>query len=562
MAYLALYRRYRPTDFNGIVGQEHIVKTLVNQIETKRPGHAYLFTGTRGTGKTSTAKIFARAINCEDPVGGSPCGKCAACRALSDPSNIDVVEIDAASNNGVNEIRELRENVQFPPVSCKYKVYIIDEVHMLTGAAFNALLKTLEEPPAHAVFILATTEVHKLPATILSRCMRFDFRLVPTEKIAALIASIYDEQGKKYDKDAVFAIAKAGEGSIRDALSIADTALSYSDGKLTYEQVNDILGASNVELITDLCDSIVSSDGGKVLSVIDGLSVLGKSMGVLIKDVTAIMRDMLVIKTCKDAEKILGLPELRYEKLSEIAEKTSEERLLRIMEILSDVESALRYTTHPRVVFETAALKATKPDADRNIDALIARIKALEDKIANISSSDIKAVKPETAIKTKNPKESEEVGEKTTAVAAARSDGANSANSANNAEIANSAKIAESAEKCADKTPLSELTEKELKGKFLTGLRKLGSEMLWNTMQNVNVTINGTEIILGSDIPEDLAIIKMDANFSKLIEAVADVEYSAILIKEYSAEKKAAEIDNATERLKKLFGDDVVIIKR
>ena len=559
MAYLALYRRYRPTDFNGIVGQEHIVKTLVNQIETKRPGHAYLFTGTRGTGKTSTAKIFARAINCEDPVGGSPCGKCAACRALADPSNIDVVEIDAASNNGVNEIRELRENVQFPPVSCKYKVYIIDEVHMLTGAAFNALLKTLEEPPAHAVFILATTEVHKLPATILSRCMRFDFRLVPTEKIAALIASIYDEQGKKYDKDAVFAIAKAGEGSIRDALSIADTALSYSDGKLTYEQVNDILGASNVELITDLCDSIVSSDGGKVLSVIDGLSVLGKSMGVLIKDVTAIMRDMLVIKTCKDAEKILGLPELRYEKLSEIAEKTSEERLLRIMEILSDAESALRYTTHPRVVFETAALKATKPDADRNIDALIARIKALEDKIANISSSDIKAVKPETAIKTKNPKESEEVGEKTAAVSAARSDGANSAN---NAEIANSAKIADSAEKCADKTPLSELTEKELKGKFLTGLRKLGSEMLWNTMQNVNVTINGTEIILGSDIPEDLAIIKMDANFSKLKDAVADVEYSAILIKEYSAEKKAAEIDNATERLKKLFGDDVVIIKR
>jgi len=216
MAYLALYRKYRPTTFEGLVGQEHIVKTLVNQISSERLGHAYLFTGTRGTGKTSAAKIFAKAINCLNPINGSPCGKCECCKALSDPSNIDVIEIDAASNNGVNEIRELREKVQYPPVSCKYKVYIVDEVHMLTGAAFNALLKTLEEPPKHAVFILATTEVHKIPATILSRCMRFDFRLIPPEKIAQLISSIYDEQGKSYEKEAVFAIAKAGEGSIRE----------------------------------------------------------------------------------------------------------------------------------------------------------------------------------------------------------------------------------------------------------------------------------------------------------------------------------------------------------
>ncbi|MBP5466478.1 MAG: DNA polymerase III subunit gamma/tau, partial [Clostridia bacterium] len=203
MAYLALYRKYRPVDFKGIIGQDHIVQKLVNQIETGRTGHAYLFTGTRGTGKTSTAKIFAKAVNCLSPENGSPCGKCASCKALSDPSNIDVIEIDAASNNGVNEIRDLRENVQYPPVSAKYKVYIIDEVHMLTGAAFNALLKTLEEPPKHVIFILATTEAHKIPATILSRCMRFDFKLVPTEKIAKLIADIYDEAGKKYDIEAI-----------------------------------------------------------------------------------------------------------------------------------------------------------------------------------------------------------------------------------------------------------------------------------------------------------------------------------------------------------------------
>lgn len=550
MAYLALYRRYRPTGFDGVIGQEHIIKTLINQIETKRPGHAYLFTGTRGTGKTSTAKIFARAINCESPVNGSPCGKCAACRALSDPSNIDVIEIDAASNNGVNEIRELRENVQFPPVSCKYKVYIIDEVHMLTGAAFNALLKTLEEPPAHAVFILATTEAHKLPATILSRCMRFDFRLVPTEKIAKLIADIYDEQGKEYDKDAIFAIAKAGEGSIRDALSIADTALSYSDGKLTYEQVNDILGASNAELLTELCESIILSDSGKTLSVIDELSVLGKSMGVLIKDVTAVMRDILFIKTCKNAKSLLGLPELRFNKLSEMADATVEERLLRIMEILSDAESALRYTTHPRVVFETAALKAAKPEADRNIDALISRINELENKIAALSSAghiEKSPLKQAPAI----------VKEEKPAAETIKS----AENTFNAVKTERSEKI-EDIKEIKEKTPLYELSEKELKGRILTGLRKLGSEMLWNTMQNVSVIINKTEIVLSSANAEDLAIINIEANFNKIKEAIADVDYSAITVKETNNEKKAAEIDNATERLKKLFGDDVVIIKR
>ena len=249
MSYLALYRKYRPTTFEGLIGQEHIVKTLTNQIKSGRLGHAYLFTGTRGTGKTSAAKIFAKAINCTNSVNGSPCGVCDVCVALSDPSNIDIIEIDAASNNGVNEIRDLREKVQYPPVNCKYKVYIVDEVHMLTGAAFNALLKTLEEPPKHAMFILATTEVHKIPATILSRCMRFDFRLISTEKIAELISKIYDEQGKSYEKEAVVAIATAGDGSIRDALSIADIAISYNSGKLTYNDVMEILGSSNGQLL-------------------------------------------------------------------------------------------------------------------------------------------------------------------------------------------------------------------------------------------------------------------------------------------------------------------------
>lgn len=232
----SLYRKFRPNSFESVIGQEAVTKTLANQIKTGRIGHAYLFTGSRGVGKTTCARIFAKAINCLNPENGSPCEKCRCCTELSSP-NMDIIEIDAASNNGVDDARAIRDNVSYPPVIGKYKVYIIDEVHMLTGSAFNALLKTLEEPPAHAVFILATTEAHKLPATILSRCMRFDFRLVSTSEIADRVASIYDSEGKAYERSAVNYIAAAAEGSVRDALSLAETCMSLSQGKLTYADV-------------------------------------------------------------------------------------------------------------------------------------------------------------------------------------------------------------------------------------------------------------------------------------------------------------------------------------
>ena len=224
--YLAFYRTFRPATFDEVVRQEHIVRILKNQIASDKVGHAYLFCGPRGTGKTTLAKIFARAINCENPVNASPCGKCAACRALAAGSNLDISEIDAASNNGVDEMRDLREKVQYPPVAGKYKVYIIDEVHMLTQSAFNAVLKTLEEPPRHAVFILATTEPQKIPATILSRCMRFDFKLIPQRDLEELIKSVFQKTGKEYEDAAVSAIARAGAGSARDSLSIADMCAS------------------------------------------------------------------------------------------------------------------------------------------------------------------------------------------------------------------------------------------------------------------------------------------------------------------------------------------------
>ncbi len=515
MEYLALYRRYRPTSFESLIGQDHIVKTLTNQIISQRLGHAYLFTGTRGTGKTTAAKIFAKAVNCSNPVNGSPCGKCDACKALSDPSNIDVVEIDAASNNGVNEIRELRENVQYQPVSCKYKVYIIDEVHMLTGAAFNALLKTLEEPPKHVIFILATTEVHKIPATILSRCMRFDFRLISTEKIAELIGGIYDELGKKYEKEAIFALAKAGEGSVRDALSVADTALSYNSGKLTYNDVLDILGSSGDELTNGFIENVLTGNTGGVLDAINKLSALGKSMGVLIKEISSTIRDLLVMKTCSNPNAILMLPQTQFEELKVLANIVSEDRLLRILEIFAQAENSLKFTNHPRVVFETAAIKATKPESDYNIDALLSRIKVLEDKLDK-GAFEVKTIEKTDEVK-KQPK-------------------------------------------TLTKIQLSSLSNSELKGKLLTGLRSIGSEMLWNVVQGVDVNINGNVLLITTKNEGDTALLDKQESRNRIYQALEDVEHFEISIALSDKEKALDEIDQATERVKKIFGDDIVII--
>lgn len=394
MAYLALYRRFRPSGFRGLIGQDHVVLTLTNQIETGRIGHAYLFCGARGTGKTSAAKIFARAINCLSPENGSPCGKCEVCRALADPSNLDILEMDAASNNKVENVREIRDKIQYPPVSGKYKVYIIDEVHMLTTEAFNALLKTLEEPPKHAVFILATTEVHKLPSTILSRCMRFDFRLIPTKEIAALIGKIYREIGKEYEEEALVAIAKAGAGSVRDALSIADICVSYRDGKLTYRDVLEILGATDSSKITETLAHIFASETGEMLEIVESLADSGKSIGVLCRDLISRLRELIVCKTCKTAKEILELPEDVFSSLKQLADSVDEHRLLRTVEIFSETEATLRYSQTPRVVLEAACIKAAEPAADYNIDALLSRVSALEERL-NSGNFVVKTEKPQ-----------------------------------------------------------------------------------------------------------------------------------------------------------------------
>ena len=373
---VALYRKYRPTTFEEVIAQEHITRTLINQINTNRVTHAYLFTGSRGTGKTTCARIFARAVNCTNNKNGSPCGECAVCKALG-ANSIDIIELDAASNNGVDQVREIVENVQYPPVSGKYKVYIIDEVHMLTTSAFNALLKTLEEPPAHSIFILATTEVHKLPATVLSRCMRFDFHLVGQPTLKNYLKSVYKTEGVVASDDALELIATSAEGSVRDMLSIADRCLNFSSN-LTYEEVLSVLGASGKEKTRELFTAIARCDIGAILSVIDQTVSAGKSVSLIAKDLCSYARDLLVLKTANGVGVVGSKDEL--EKMKVEAESYTPQQLVEIINIFSSIDSELRYSVSPRIVLECSALRAGRL-AVVDLSALEERITRLENKI-------------------------------------------------------------------------------------------------------------------------------------------------------------------------------------
>lgn len=385
MAYLSLYRKFRPNSFDGLLGQDHVVRILKNQIATQTIGHAYLFTGARGTGKTSAAKIFARAVNCPTPIDGSPCGECEVCKALFSTANLDILEIDAASNNGVDEIRDLRERIMYPPVSGKYKVYIVDEVHMLSIAAFNALLKTLEEPPAHAIFILATTEVQKIPDTILSRCMRFDFRLLPEELITEHLEDVFKKIGKDAEKNALRAIAAAGEGSMRDALSVADMCLSYSTDKLLYEDVLNVLGATDRKVIVDLIRDTLAGNAKACLDTVDTIVRSGRSIGVLARDLSSVLRVALVIKS--DSKKESGLPSGADNALREMVEKYDQSSLLRALEYVCKLEAEMRYSVQPRLLLEATLLKIGDRRADLDVDGLLNRITLLETKLKALSDN-------------------------------------------------------------------------------------------------------------------------------------------------------------------------------
>ena len=385
MAYQALYRKWRPVTFDDVRGQDHIVTTLKNQMQMDRIGHAYLFCGTRGTGKTSVAKILARAVNCEHPSGGNPCNECAMCRAVNEGHSMNVIEIDAASNNGVDNIREIIEEVAFPPAEGRYKVYIIDEVHMLSPGAYNALLKTLEEPPSYVIFILATTEPHRLPITILSRCQRYDFRRITTPVIARQLRDLAEREQIDADEEAIGHIARVADGSMRDALSLLDQCSSFYIGqRLTLQGVLDVLGAVDRTVFGRMLRAITASDAGSVLAEVAEVSSQGRDLTQFTLDFIWYFRNLLLLHCGESAVPLLDVPDEQLRDMREEAALTDSGSLTRYIRILSRLAGQMRYSSQKRVLLETELIKLCRPDMEKRRDELEERIAYLEKRMEQV----------------------------------------------------------------------------------------------------------------------------------------------------------------------------------
>ena len=382
MSYTALYRKFRPDSFQDVKGQDAIVRTLKNQIRAQRIGHAYLFCGTRGTGKTTVAKILAKAVNCEHPIDGNPCNECETCKAIAAGNSMNVIEIDAASNNGVDNIREIREEVAYSPTSGKYKVYIIDEVHMLSIGAFNALLKTLEEPPSYVIFILATTEAHKIPITILSRCQRYDFKRIARTTIVDRLRELMDEEQVEVEDKALRYIAKKGDGSMRDALSLLDQCIAFYLGeKLTYEHVLDVLGAVDTDEFSKLLREVLDGDVTQVILHLENMIMQGRDLTQLVNDFTWYLRNLLLVKTSDNMEDVLDVSTENLAQLKEEAQMIESGVLLRYIRIFSELTNQLKYATQKRVLLEVTLIKLCKPQMESTKDSLLDRIRALEKQV-------------------------------------------------------------------------------------------------------------------------------------------------------------------------------------
>ncbi len=383
MSYTALYRKWRPPIFDDVKGQDPIVSALRNQIQTGRVGHAYLFCGTRGTGKTSVAKIFARAVNCENPVNGNPCNECSSCKAVNQGNSVNVMEIDAASNNGVDNIREIREEVRYAPTEGRYKVYIIDEVHMLSTGAFNALLKTLEEPPAHVIFILATTEVHKIPITVLSRCQRYDFRRISAEVIAARLGELTRGEGVEIEDRALRYIARKADGSMRDSISLLDQCIAFHYGEvLTYDKVLNVLGAASYDLFGGLLQAALDGRTADCIGLIDEIVMQGRELGQLVSDFIWYLRNIMLLKASDLDADTLEVSEDELLELGSMSRKISEETLLRYIRVFSELSGKIRFAADKRVLLEMAFIKLIRPETEYNLDSVLNRLEILEKKLA------------------------------------------------------------------------------------------------------------------------------------------------------------------------------------
>ena len=383
MSYKALYRKYRPDNFDDVKGQDHIVTTLKNQVKASRIGHAYLFCGTRGTGKTTLAKLLAKVVNCEHPVDGNPCNECSMCKAISAQTSMNVIEIDAASNNGVDNVRQIVEEVKYSPTEGRYKVYIIDEVHMLSAGAFNALLKTIEEPPSYVIFILATTEVYKIPVTILSRCQRYDFKRIPIDTITELLTHLIREEKIEAEEKALRYVARAADGSMRDALSLLDQCISFYLGeKLTYDNVLEVLGAVDTQVFAKLLNAIRGQKVSECIKLLEEIENNGRELGQFLIDFVWYLRNLLLLKTSEDVNDIIiEVSTENLELLKEEAAGIEEQALIRYIRIFSELSNQIRYAARKRVLIEIALIKLCKPEMDPSYDSLIDRIRILEEKV-------------------------------------------------------------------------------------------------------------------------------------------------------------------------------------
>ncbi|MCM1246037.1 MAG: DNA polymerase III subunit gamma/tau [Roseburia sp.] len=382
MSYQALYRKFRPDNFGEVKGQEHIVTTLTNQIKSDHIGHAYLFCGTRGTGKTTVAKVFAKAVNCENPGENGPCGECEMCRAIAAGASMNVVEMDAASNNKVDDIRQVIEEVQYSPAQGKYKVYIIDEVHMLTTSAFNALLKTLEEPPPYLIFILATTEVHKIPLTILSRCQRYDFRRISVETIAARLKELLDQEGIEAEDRALTYIAKMADGAMRDGLSLLEQCISFYFGEvLTYEKLLKVLGAVDNDVYASFTEVLAEGDVAAMMETIDGIMSEGKDLGRFCDELIWYLRNILIAKSTEHPETVIDMSQENLNRLTETAKRLETEMVFRYIRVLSEVENQMKYASQKRVLFEVALIRLCRPEMEKDYESVINRLHNIEEQM-------------------------------------------------------------------------------------------------------------------------------------------------------------------------------------
>lgn len=383
MSYMALYRKFRPDTFEDVKGQEAIVTTLKNQIKTGRIGHAYLFCGTRGTGKTTIAKIMAKAANCENPIDGSPCKTCAMCQKIAAGTGMNVIEIDAASNNGVDNIREIVEEVSYSPTEGKYKVYIIDEVHMLSTGAFNALLKTLEEPPSYVIFILATTEAHKIPITILSRCQRYDFKRISIDTIAGRIRELTDKEHVEIEEAAIRYIAKVADGSMRDALSLLDQCIAFHYGEtLTYEKALNVLGAVDNSVFAALLDCVTDKNIMGAISVLDEVVMQGRELPQFVNDFILYLRNLMMVKSADVSAETLEISNEALEVLKAEANVLDMNTIFRYIRVFSELANQIKYAGQKRILIEVAIVKLCRPQMESKQDSLLDRIRDLEEAVA------------------------------------------------------------------------------------------------------------------------------------------------------------------------------------